>query len=78
MLEARRRKRRVSVSVPHFLFVLELVRNSDPARTSDSSAANSPLPAPPPSGAEGDVYLLKQIEMVIPDDNSPSLASLMP
>jgi DNA-binding transcriptional LysR family regulator len=29
LLETRRRKRRVSLSVPHFLFVPELVRNSD-------------------------------------------------
>jgi DNA-binding transcriptional LysR family regulator len=29
LLEARRRKRRVSVSVPQLLFVVELVRNSD-------------------------------------------------
>jgi DNA-binding transcriptional LysR family regulator len=29
LLEARRRKRRVTLSVPHFLFVPELLRNSD-------------------------------------------------
>ncbi len=52
LLEARRRKRRVTLSVPHFLFVPELLRNSDlvamlPLRLAASSTPGLEVVEPP-------------------------------